>query len=87
MSQLRAIKKNQDKSIGKQVKTAERAFQEGLQRGRIIGAKETIDLFCDALESLQELKDIGPKRYKAILNHLGYADVAEISKENRWKEQ
>ena len=84
MGSLRGIKKATNGIAAKRVKTAQEAFQEGFKAGTLIGAKQTSELFCDALETLQGIEGIGPKRYKAILKHFGYDDVSELSKENRW---
>jgi flagellar biosynthesis/type III secretory pathway protein FliH len=88
-----SLTKKLKKAPAKRLKTMAEAYAEGYEagkkdsyrKGRIDGAADTINLFCDALETLQTVPDIGPKRYRKILNHLGYLDQMELSKDNRWR--
>ena len=88
-SMTKKLKKAPTKRLKNMAEVYAEAFEagkkEGYRKGRVDGATDTINLFCDALQTLQQVPDIGPKRYKKILKHLGYLDQMELTKENRWR--
>lgn len=73
MSQLRTTKRKMKGNIADIKEIVEKAYSKGLEKGVADGfykgAEVTINVFFDALETLHEVKDIGPKRYRDILHH------------------
>jgi hypothetical protein len=76
MGQLRAIKKNQRYNVAEMETLVKQAYLKGKEEGRLEGyykgAETTVHIFFDALETLQTIKDIGPKRYQSILRHFNH---------------
>jgi hypothetical protein len=82
MGQMRSMKREQKVNTAKRLKTVVEAFQEGFEKGRkegyYIGAEFTTNLFFDALETIQSVKGIGPKRYHAILKHFDHLQKTDL---------
>lgn len=101
MGQLRAMKKQTNSNTARRIETIKEAYTEGLrdglkkglqvgaekttEKGFVAGWKKACDHFLEVLEHLDEVNDIGPKRYQAIIERFGYKEKADFSKQHRWK--
>lgn len=101
MGQLRAMKRQGNTNTAKRIKTLEEAYAEGLKEGIakgmqigrekaaeagvITGWTKACDHFLDVLYHLDQVDDIGPKRYQKIIERFGYKEKADFAKQNRWE--
>lgn len=85
MGTLRTIKRNLNGNIANLEqnvqKVVEEAYKRGFKDGYYEGAKRANDFFWDVLETVQTVKDIGPKRFQAILEHFDHIQLSDIAKE------
>jgi flagellar biosynthesis/type III secretory pathway protein FliH len=89
----RKIQKSQNESTVRRIKTAHEAYQEGMAAGYKKGHKEgyvsgattltdgldeALYTMFDRISTLEQVNDIGPKRYQKILNHLNIASKEQL---------
>lgn len=77
----RKIQKSQNESTVRRIKSAREAYQEGWLAG-LTAAKDGIDealfILFTRIASMDQVKDIGPKRYQALLHHFNYKNKEEL---------
>lgn len=90
MGQIRTIKRAMNTKGAQRIKTVEEAYKEGLAKGYHLairdlrkGIDEAVSIFLERLSTVDQIPDIGPKRYQNILNHFGYLDKEELQVEEQ----